>query len=899
MENFSFVITRRVLLLVVAYFVILHTNRKKMIYPENFERKIGFNEIRTLLKGRCLSALGTEWVDKQLHFMTDAEKIQQALDEAREFKLFSEQTEEEVETEFFDVREPLLRIRPERTYLEELDLFNLKRSIKSVLSYAQFFTKRKNEDGEDSVVEEGITETSHYLYPALGKMAADVVVFPDLVRRIDSVLNKYGKVKDTASSELLSLRHQIEITTRGISHSLRSIITEAQTSGLIDRDVTPTLRDGRLVIPVAPALKRKIRGIVHDESATGRTVFIEPAAVVDANNKIRTLRAAERREVIRILQELTTEIRPHVSALIDSLYFLAHVDYLRALLVFSALFNSIIPQISANPRIDWVQAKHPLLQLSLARHGGKVIPLDVTLRQGQRILLISGPNAGGKSVCLKTVGLLQYMLQCGMPIPADERSHPGVFSDIMMDMGDEQSIENDLSTYSSHLLNMKEMMQHGGPKTLLLIDEFGGGTEPQIGGALAQAILRRFVNNMNFGIITTHYQNLKLFAEQNRSIVNGAMLYDSAQMRPLFMLQVGQPGSSFAVEIAKKMGIPADVIDYAAKLVGKDYVMSDKYVQNIVRDKMYWETKRRNIKQREQQLENAIAKYEREMTDFQQERKQVMAQAKAEAKHLLEQSNAKIENTIRSIREAQAEKEKTREIRSELASFKTQIEQNTDNQDRIARKIAKIQRRQQRKADGEESARARNAANQEAIAVKLRNAGQRTVEGSLQQTSDHGAKKRELTIGCYVRIKGQNSVGRIETLSGNSAKVLFGMMYTQVSLKRLEPAEKPKEDTSAMGPAATFVSKETRDAMSEKRLHFHPEIDIRGMHVDEALTAVSYFIDDAIQLEQGRVRILHGTGTGALRELVRNYLKTVAGVRSFHDEHVQFGGAGITVVELA
>lgn len=868
-----------------------------MIYPDKFEQKIGFNEIRTLLKGRCLSALGTEWVDKHLRFMTNVDDIQRALDEVREFKMFSEQTEDDVETEFFDVREPLLRIRPERTYLEELDLFNLKRSMKSVLSYVKFFTQRVSDDNEnDNInVADNVQSNVYYKYPALKNMAADVVVFPDLLRNINNILNKYGKVKDTASTELLSLRHQIEITTRGISHSLRSIISEAQTSGLIDRDVTPTLRDGRLVIPVAPALKRKIRGIVHDESATGKTVFIEPAAVVDANNKIRTLRAAERREVIRILQELTAEIRPHVSELIDSLLFLSHVDYLRALLSFSAAFQSVVPQVSANPRIDWVQAKHPLLQLSLAKHGEKVVPLDVTLRQGQRILLISGPNAGGKSVCLKTIGLLQYMLQCGMPVPVDERSKPGVFSDIMMDMGDEQSLEDDLSTYSSHLLNMREMMQHAGAKSLLLIDEFGGGTEPQIGGALAQAILKHFVNNLNYGVITTHYQNLKLFAEQNRSIVNGAMLYDNAQMRPLFMLQVGNPGSSFAIEIAKKMGIPSDVIDYATKLVGKDYVLSDKYVQDIVRDKMYWETKRRNIRLREQQLEDAIVKYEREMTDFQQERKQVMAQAKADAKHLLEQTNAKIENTIRSIREAQAEKEKTREVRNELANLKTQLEQSTDDQDRIARKIAKIQRRQQRKAGGEGSAKARNAANEEAVAAKLRNAA--------NSTNDviSGANKvvaQTLGAGSYVRIKGQSAIGQIESISGGSAKVLFGMMYTQVALKKLEAAERPKKEESAMGPAATFVSKETRDAMSEKRLHFRPEIDIRGMHVDEALTAVSYFIDDAIQLEQGRVRILHGTGTGALRELVRNYLKTVAGVRSFHDEHVQFGGAGITVVEL-
>ncbi len=874
-----------------------------MIYPENFERKIGFTEIRTLLKGRCMSSLGTEWVEKQLHFMTKIEDVRRALNEASEFKRFIEETDEEIECEFFDVREALLRVRPERTYMEELDLFNLKRSMSSVLSYAQFFTKTTDDDDAVSADivdkdEEADKElTPSYIYPALGAMAADVAVFPQLIRRIDSILNKYGKVKDTASAELLSIRHQIEVTTRGISHSLRSIIIEAQTSGYIDRDVTPTLRDGRLVIPVAPALKRKIKGIVHDESATGKTVFIEPSVVVDANNKIRTLRAAERREVIRILQELTSEVRPNISALLNSLQFLAHVDYLRALTSFSDAYQAVVLPIENRPRIDWVQAKHPLLQQSLAKHGGKVVPLDVTLRPGQRILLISGPNAGGKSVCLKTVGLLQYMLQCGMPVPADEQSKPGIFTDIMMDIGDEQSLENDLSTYSSHLLNMKEMMLHAKSKSLLLIDEFGGGTEPQIGGALAQAILRRFIDNLNFGIITTHYQNLKHFAEQNRAVVNGAMLYDSAQMRPLFMLKIGNPGSSFAVEIARKMGIPKDVIDYATKLVGKDYVMSDRYVQDIVRNKVFWESKRRSIEQREQQLEATIAKYEREMTNFQQERKQVMAQAKADAKHLIEQSNARIEQTIRTIKEAQAEKEKTREVRSQLADFKEELEQNTDEQDRIARKIAKIQQRQQRKADGEGSARQRNAQSQEAAAAKLRSVAQSS--GGKMASGMGAAKPKALVAGSYVKIKGQSTIGRIESVSKQTAKVLFGMMYTQVALNRLEPSEAPQPAASQLGQAATFVSKETRDAMYEKKLHFKPEIDIRGMHVDEALTAVSYFIDDAIQLEQSRVRILHGTGTGALRELVRNYLRTVPGVRTYHDEHVQFGGAGITVVELA
>lgn len=869
-----------------------------MIYPEIFERKIGFNEIRTLLKGRCLSSLGTEWVDKELHFMHDFEQIKQALDEAREYKIFEEQTDEEVETEFFDVREALLRARPERTFLEELDLFNLKRSIASVLSYAKLFTQKVDDEALSTT--DADTENNRgqikYLYPALGKMACDVAVFPDIIRRIDNILNKYGKVKDTASPELLSLRHQIEITTRGISHSLRSIINEAQTSGYIDRDVTPTLRDGRLVIPVAPALKRKIKGIVHDESATGKTVFIEPSAVVDANNKIRTLRAAERREVIRILQEITIEIRPHIPELISSLHFLAHVDFLRALNAFSNSFGAIVPNIQPKPSISWMRAIHPLLQHSLAKHGGMVVPLDVELRPGQRILLISGPNAGGKSVCLKTVGLLQYMLQCGMPVPAGEDSCPGIFDDIMIDIGDEQSIENDLSTYSSHLQNMKVMMKSANSRSLLLIDEFGGGTEPQIGGAMAQAILKRFIDNLNFGIITTHYQNLKHFAEQTRAVVNGAMLYDSKLMQPLFKLKVGNPGSSFAIEIARKMGIPADVIDYASKLVGKDYVMSDKYVQDIVRNKEYWEAKRRNITLKEQQLESTIARYEREMTDFQLERKRVMADAKAEAKHLIEQSNARIENTIRNIREAQAEKEKTKNLRNELAEFKTQIETDTDEQDRIARKIAKIQRRQQRKADGGDSAKAKSAAEQKIAATKLRNLSNSCNSQSSVSPSNNN---KVLRAGSYVRIIGQSSIGRIESISGKSARVLFGMLYTQVPVSRLEPCEAPKEENTALTQNATFVSKETRDAMYEKRLHFKPEIDIRGMHIDEALTAVSYFIDDAIQLEQSKVRILHGTGTGALRELVRNYLKTVPGVKHFHDEHVQFGGAGITVVDLA
>lgn len=868
-----------------------------MIYPENFEQKIGFTEIRTLLKGRCLSSLGTEWIDKQVHFMSNPQDIEQSLEEARQFKLFMEQTDEETESEFFDVREPLLRVRPERTYLEEQDLFNLKRSMVSVLSYVKFFTQTTDQD--EDIVSQDETEPDVapiFVYPALGAMAAEVMVFPHIVSRIDSILNKYGKVKDTASTELLSLRHQIEVTTRGISHSLRSIITEAQTSGYIDRDVTPTLRDGRLVIPVAPAVKRKIKGIVHDESATGKTVFIEPAAIVDANNKIRSLKAAERREVMRILQELTAEIRPHIPSLLNSLQFLAHVDYLRAVMQFANTFNAITPQITRRPNIHWVEARHPLLQKNLAKHGAQIVPLNISLRQQQHILLISGPNAGGKSVCLKTAALLQYMLQCGLPVPVDESSHPGVFSDIMIDIGDEQSIENDLSTYSSHLVNMNQMMKQANPNSLLLIDEFGTGTEPQIGGALAQAILKRFVKSQTYGIITTHYQNLKHFASRTPSIVNGAMLYDSAQLRPLFVLQIGNPGSSFAIEIARKIGLPADVINYAAQLVGKDYVMSDKYVQDIVRDKAVWETKRQNVHQREAQLENTIAQYEQKLQALQQERTEILADAKNQAQQLFDQANARIENTIRSIKQAQAEKEKTKTVRSELAAFKDEIQNNNDEQDSLARKIAKIQRRQQRKAEGGGNARTRNAANEASVAAKLRASSGRD---NVSSNAISATNQQPITEGCYVRIAGQSAIGRVESISGKNAKVLFGVMHTQIPLSKLKVSQPPKPNAeNPLGPAATFISKETRDAMSEKRLHFKPQIDIRGMRVDEALTAVTYFIDEALQFQESPVRILHGTGTGALRQLVRTYLNTVPGIHNFHDEHPQFGGSGITVVEL-
>ncbi|RRD76319.1 endonuclease MutS2 [Alloprevotella sp. OH1205_COT-284] len=860
-----------------------------MIYPDHFERKIGFSEVRTLLKGRCMSTLGTEWVDNHVRFSSCYEEVKEALEQAREFGLFMAEEEDVYEENFYDVRQSLMRIRPERTYLEELDLFDLKRSLQTVVSLVSFL--RKDEEVPDAPDEENADERAaaesgkNAKYPALFRMTEGIGCFPQIIRRIDTVLNKYGKVKDTATPELLSIRHNMEVTARSISHSLRSIINEAQAEGYIERDVSPTLRDGRLVIPVAPALKRKIKGIIHDESATGKTVFIEPAAVVDANNRVRELKAAEKREIIRILQILSSEIRPHINDILHSMHFLAHIDYLRALAVFSENFGSIVPRLRREPRLDWVQARHPLLQQSLERHDKKMVPLDITLRDRARILLISGPNAGGKSVCLKTAGLLQYMLQCGMPVPVRENSTAGIFEDIFIDIGDEQSLENDLSTYSSHLLNMKAMMKHCTSKSLLLIDEFGSGTEPQIGGAMAEAILQQFVERNACGIITTHYQNLKHFAETTSAVVNGAMLYDRSKMQPLFVLQIGNPGSSFAVEIARKIGIPESVIAYASDLVGKDYVMSDKYLQDIVRDKMYWENKRRNIHDREKKLEQTIAKYEEELSTISKEKREVLTEARQEAERLLQESNAMIENTIRAIKESQAERERTQLARRELQDFRQNVTE-TDaaaKADAISKKMEQIRRRQERRKDRK---------NQPSASETVAFDGKASASDTPPM-----ATGKAVTVGGYVRIKGQSVVGCVESIQGKTARVLFGVMLTTVPLKRLEATEKPEEKPT-VSKVSTFISKETRDAMYEKKLRFRPEIDLRGMHGEEAVTAVHYFIDDAILLEQRRVRILHGTGTGALRTMIRRYLDTVAGVSSYRDEHVQFGGAGITIVEL-
>ena len=597
------------------------------------------------MTGHCLSTLGIERVG-QMKFLTDLHLLRELQEQTREFLRIQEEEEDFPEQDFYDVRPAIKRIRIEGTYLDETELFDLKRSLCTIINIVRFLNKDTEEDNGTEENRPG--DDASVPYPALRRLTQGVSVYPQLVRRIESILDKYGKIKDSASAELLRIRRELVAAESGISRTLHAILRNAQQDGVVDKDVTPTMRDGRLVIPVAPALKRKIKGIVHDESATGRTVFIEPAEVVEANNRIRELEGEERREIIRILQEFTAEVRPHYQEILQSYEFLAEIDFIHAKAGLARQFNATTPDIKGAPLIDWTLARHPLLYLSLTRHGKKIVPLDIELNGHQRILIISGPNAGGKSVCLKTVGLIQYMLQCGLPVPIGENSRTGIFGSIFIDIGDEQSIEDDLSTYSSHLLNMKNMMKACCGTSLLLIDEFGGGTEPQIGGAIAEAVLKRFNQKKTFGIITTHYQNLKHFAEDHEGVVNGAMLYDRQHMQALFQLQIGNPGSSFAVEIARKIGIPEEVIADASELVGKEYINADKYLQDIVRDKRYWENKRQNIHLREKEMEKTIARYETEIAELQRSRKEILRKAKEDAEQLLRESNAKIENTTKS-----------------------------------------------------------------------------------------------------------------------------------------------------------------------------------------------------------------------------------------------------------
>ncbi len=807
------------------------------------EAKLSFGKIRDLVKAECLSDLGKEKCDK-MSFLTNFDTILEEANRTNEFVRILQ--EEDFPTDgFYDVREAIQRIKVVGTYIEPAELFDLSRVVEAIGSIVSFFSNR----------EEG---TYYYLQ----ELSRDVFTFPDIQRAIARILDKYGQIKDTASSKLGEIRREKSATEGSISRNMSSILRKAVEDGIVEKGTTLAVRDGRLVIPISPFFKKKLRGIVHDESATGKTVFIEPEVIVEANNKLRELEAEEQREIVRILTEFTTEIlRPRTDELLFSVDYLSVVDFTRAKALFALKTNSVMPKLRNEQVIDWRDAIHPLLFLSHQASGKEIVPLDIHLDKNNRILLISGPNAGGKSVCLKSVGLIQYMAQCGMLVPMHADSEVGIFNDILINIGDEQSIENDLSTYSSHLSYMKEFAKKCNGKTILLIDEFGGGTEPRIGGAIAEALLDHFNRQKSFGVITTHFTNLKQFATDTDGIVNGAMLYDRHEMRPLFRLEIGNPGSSFALEIARKIGLPESVIAHATEIVGNDYVNMEKYLQDIVRDKRYWENKRQNIRQKEKHIEELEEKLTVDVNNINAERKRILSDAKAKSKELLDGANAKIERTIKLIKEAKAEKEATRQAREDLTKYKSEVVFGDEN-DAFAKKVEKLNAKSQQKS------------------------------GAPTQQK----QEKPISVGDTVKIKSSGAKGKVLEIKGNSVDVALGNLRTTVKLKDLQLTQEASQKTQKF--SFNIVSSNNSDIVHERSRNFKQQIDVRGMRADEALQAVSYYIEDAIMLDAGTVRILHGTGTGVLRQVIREYLKTVPQVKSFRDEHVDFGGAGITVVEV-
>ena len=797
-----------------------------MLYPVNFEHKIGFDSVRSLIDEKCAGSWGVEEAEK-ISFSNDFDTIVASLTLINEMMSLITDSNALPVPVVIDLRQQFADTKAEGTFLETKDLIALKKNISTLRELVKF-----------------ISDADPNRFPSLINFVKDTFTFANIENRIDSIINRFGDVKDNASPNLAQIRRDIIISQNSVSKIMRSVLNKAAEDGFIDKDVTPSLREGRLVIPVSSMNKRRIPGIVHDESATGKTVFIEPTAVVEVNNRIRELENEERREIIRILTEFTNFVRPYYDDILNSCLLVAKIDAIRAKALFSIDIKAIKPYLYSDCRIDWYEARHPLLEKSLTRQGKKIQPLNIRLNKKQRILLISGPNAGGKSVCLKTAGLLQYMLQCGLPIPIHERSNAGIFQSIFIDIGDEQSIENDLSTYSSHLINMKNCIKYSNGKSLLLIDEFGTGTEPQLGGAIAEAVLNRLNTNHVYGIITTHYTNLKHYAAQTEGVVNAAMLYDRNKMQPLFMLSIGTAGSSFAIEIARKIGLPDDVINAASKIVGEEQIDFDKHLQDVARDKRYWEQKRAKIKEEEKKLQSLTEHYDALVQDIKKKEKEIIRNAKEEASQIIKNSNAKIENTIRAIKESAADKNITQSERRELENFKKSLDKQLEKQPDIK-------------------------------------------------------QLKDFHKGDRVRIKGQNIAGTIDAVNGKTAIVFFGQIKSTVDVSKLEHLtasqlkEMEKYSTNAVANAKKGFD------MRERQLNFSQDIDVRGMRVDEALQAVIYFLDDAQMFNVSRVRILHGTGTGALKSAIRDYLYQSSIVKSFKDEHVQFGGAGITVVDLA
>ena len=825
------------------------------IYPSNFESKIGFDKVREMLQGRCLSTLGKEQVE-ECSFSSTRESVERQLDETIEFVKIIGEGMNFPNGYFIDMRPALQRSKVAGTFLDVFEIFDLRRSLETVRAIVAFFRNTEEET-----------------FPRLRAVVQNVQVFPFIYERIDQILNKHGQIKDNASPELSQIRRDIFSLQSSISKIMSTILRKMQAEGVVEKDISVSMRDGRAVIPVGAANKRKIKGIIHDESATGKTAFVEPEEIVETNNRIRELESAERREIVKILTRFTDDIRPYADDIAYSYQVMAILDFIRAKAIWSIESKSVKPVLSKVLELDWIAARHPLLEINLIREQRKIVPLDIRLDHHDRILLISGPNAGGKSVCLKTVGLLQYMLQCGIPIPVQVDSRAGLFRAIYMDIGDDQSLDNDLSTYSSHLYNMKFFVRNCSPESLVLIDEFGTGTEPMLGGAIAESILNKINELGSYGVITTHYTNLKHFASSAPGIANGAMMYDSHRMEPLFQLQIGKPGSSFAFEIARKIGLPEEILQDATNKIGVDHIDFDKHLRDIVRDKRYWESKRQKIRQEEKRLEELSATYETGVAETKKLRKEILDKAKREAEELLAGSNRIIEKTIREIKEADAAKERTLEARQKLEEFKEVISRKgEEDDDQILRKMEKIKQKQMARIERPPK-----------------------VEEKKKEVVVQKKVPQQIEVGGYVQLSDQDTQGEVLEIKGDNVTVAFGHLRSVVNRKKLSPVSRSDiRRTKYENKTIGRINQEIGD----RKLVFKSNIDVRGLRAEEALQKIRDFVDEAIMVDARELRILHGKGNGILRELIQNYLKTEPVVKSCRDEHVQFGGSGITIVEL-
>jgi DNA mismatch repair protein MutS2 len=824
-----------------------------MIYPENFENKIGFDRIRKLLCEKCLSPMGLEKVDA-IEFLDDFESLTQKISATYEFQQILQFEDQFPSEHYYRISDCLNKIRIAGTFPDVQEVFDLKRSLETIKSILNFFRNR-------DVVK----------YPVLANMCSSVKTYPYVLDAIDRIIDRRGVIKDNASSKLKEIRAELAGKNIQVSRRLNAILRQAQTDGIVDADTSASVRNGRGVIPVSAYDKRKIKGLIHDQSASGKTVFIEPEEIVEINNDIVELEYEEKREIVRILTALADNIRPYIDDLLESNRFLGDIDFIRAKAILGNHLNSIKPIIVNKPFISWKHAVHPLLFLTFEKTAGrKVVPLDIVLDDNERILLISGPNAGGKSVCLKTVGLLQYMLQCGLTIPLAEGSETGVFKSILIDIGDEQSIDNDLSTYSSHLINMKFFIKNGNEKTLILIDEFGTGTEPMLGGSIAEAILGELNRRKVFGVLTTHYTNLKHFASLTDGVVNGAMAFDNHLMQPLFQLTIGKPGSSFAFEIARKIGLPEEILAEASARAGVKNINYDRHLKDIARDKRYLETKRQSIRQQEKRLEELMAEYEKELSGAKTLRKEIITRAKDEAQQLLKDSNRMIESTIRQIKESQAEKEKTKDVRHQLEEFKNIVdEETTPAETESEEKIAVLSSR----------------------AKKIKLEPEPAKEKPVKLTPT----EKSFKPGDAVRMTDTQAAGEIVEIKDKMVQVETGNLRFFVPVEKIERITKSELRKSLR---SNQVQRENDPAIVQRNINFKPEIDIRGVRGEEAINLVRELIDNALIVQHRHLRILHGKGNGILRQLVRQYLDTVDVVKSFRDEHVEFGGSGITVVEM-